>query len=590
MEERKDGMQMSRGQLDELFMGMALDQARQAAEVGEVPIGAVVVHEGVVIARAHNRRELDDDPSAHAEFSAMVEAARVLGRWRLTGCTVYVTLEPCTMCAGLMVNARVDRCVYGARDPKGGALGSLYRLNDDARLNHRFAVTAGVRADECASMLRSFFTGLRAESGGAALSDATLDAHAASCSCDAFLTESDRLTAEQGGAPAPRVLLAIDSFKGSATSAQVEEWVAEGVRRAAPMARVTRLPVADGGEGTVDAVREARGGELVGATVRNPFGARVGARYLLMPNGRALIESASAAGIGFSRCTHEDALCASTYGVGELVSDAVERGARTVYVCLGGSATNDGGAGFLRALGAWITDAAGEEIESGLAGLRAVDRVDLSEVFGLLAGVKLVALTDVRSPLVGRRGAVQVFGGQKGLGSDAMDECDRWMVRYARALDAARSERPNAEEAKGRAFRNVAGVPGAGAAGGLGAALLACGAELVSGADAVLDLIGFDEALRMSDLVVTGEGMVDGQTAEGKLPCAVARRARAARVPVVAVAGGRADNLDAVYRAGIDAVVAGPRVPMPLEEAMEPDAARMNLVAAGETVMRTFLL
>lgn len=154
---------MSLGGLDERFMREALVEAHAAAAEGEVPIGAVVVYEGEIIARAHNRRELDEDPSAHAEFSAMVAAARALGRWRLTGCTVYVTLEPCVMCAGLMVNARVTRCVYGAADPKAGALGSLYQLNADRRLNHAFEVTAGVLSNECAGVLKAFFAELRGE-------------------------------------------------------------------------------------------------------------------------------------------------------------------------------------------------------------------------------------------------------------------------------------------------------------------------------------------------------------------------------------------------------------------------------------------
>ena len=146
---------------DERFMQLALEEARRAAEEGEVPIGAVVVCGGEVVARAHNRRETDADPSAHAEFSAMLEASRALGRWRLTDCTVYVTLEPCLMCAGLMVNARIDRCVYGASDPKGGALGTLYDVSADPRLNHAFAVTPGVLADESAELLCSFFRSRR---------------------------------------------------------------------------------------------------------------------------------------------------------------------------------------------------------------------------------------------------------------------------------------------------------------------------------------------------------------------------------------------------------------------------------------------
>lgn len=146
---------------DERFMRLALEEARRAAAEGEVPIGAVVVLDGAVISSAHNRRELDHDPSAHAEFRAMTEAAQKLGRWRLSGCTVYVTLEPCLMCAGLMVNSRIDRCVYGASDPKGGALGTLYDVSHNPRLNHEFEVVPGVRADEAAEALRSFFRARR---------------------------------------------------------------------------------------------------------------------------------------------------------------------------------------------------------------------------------------------------------------------------------------------------------------------------------------------------------------------------------------------------------------------------------------------
>jgi len=146
---------------DTTFMALALDAARYAGEIGEVPIGAVVVCDGAVVASGHNRRETDHDPAGHAELLAIREAATKLGRWRLTDCTVYVTLEPCPMCAGLMHQARIARCVYAAPDPKAGALGSLYDLHDDERLNHRFDVTSGVLEAESAELLRSFFRRLR---------------------------------------------------------------------------------------------------------------------------------------------------------------------------------------------------------------------------------------------------------------------------------------------------------------------------------------------------------------------------------------------------------------------------------------------
>lgn len=142
---------------DEIWMREALAEARDAAAMGEVPVGAVVVHDGELIARAHNRREADRDPLAHAELLALRRAAQHLGRWRLTGCTLYVTLEPCAMCAGALVNARIDRLVYAARDPKAGSAGSLYDIPRDARLNHRMVVDTGIGERESAELLRDFF-------------------------------------------------------------------------------------------------------------------------------------------------------------------------------------------------------------------------------------------------------------------------------------------------------------------------------------------------------------------------------------------------------------------------------------------------
>ena len=540
-------------EIDEKFMREALAEARAAAAVGEVPIGAVVVRDGEIVARAHNRRELDQDPSAHAEFAALCAAARSLGRWRLSDCMVYVTLEPCCMCAGLMVNARVGRCVYGASDAKAGALGSLYDLNADSRLNHRFNVTAGVLADECRELLSSYFGGLRGAGGADCGCGADLEAHAAHAAALAGAGEDAGTAVDFGPAcrRPRRVLLAIDSFKGSVSSAQAEAAVAEGVRRVWPDAEVCTLPLADGGEGTLDAIA-ACGGELSTCDVAGPLGDRVSARMLVDgEHESAVIEMAEAAGIGYSPCTESAALAATTYGVGELMLHAVRAGAKTIYIGLGGSATNDGGAGMLQALGA-----------------RVVDDQDCD---------------------------VAVFGGQKGLPADdaeVLRRYDSWMVGYGRLLDAAIIE----VRAQGllrtpegtRTFGSVLGVPGAGAAGGLGAALLALGAELRSGVETVLDLIGFDERMRDVDLVITGEGNMDEQSAAGKAPVGVARRAKRCGKPVIAVVGGRAVNLDAVYEQGIDLVLPICRKPMGLEQAIDPQEATTNLICAGEAAAQSY--
>ena len=584
-------------EIDEKFMREALAEARAAAAVGEVPIGAVVVRSGEIVARAHNRRELDQDPSAHAEFAALCAAARSLGRWRLSDCTVYVTLEPCCMCAGLMVNARVGRCVYGAADAKAGALGSLYDLNADSRLNHRFNVHAGVLADECRDVLSGYFSGLRDTDGAVCGCGADLEAHAAHAAALAGASEDAGTAVDFGPARRRprRVLLAIDSFKGSVSSAQAEEAVAEGVRRVWPDAELNALPLADGGEGTLDAIA-ARGGELSTCEVAGPLGDRVSARMLVDDErDSAVIEMAEAAGIGYSPCTEPAALAATTYGVGELMLRAVRAGAKTIYIGLGGSATNDGGAGMLQALGAHLVDECGCNIAPGLAGLERVANIDLVPALRALNGARIVVLSDVENPLVGRRGALAVFGGQKGLptgDAEALSRCDSWMVGYGRLLDAAIAE----ARAQGllcapegaRTFGSVLGVPGAGAAGGLGAALLALGAELRSGVETVLALVGFDERVRDVDLVITGEGNMDEQSAAGKAPVGVARRAKRYGKPVAAVVGGRADNLDAVYEQGIDLVLPICRKPMGLEDALGMQEAVANLACAGEGAARAY--
>lgn len=596
---------------DERFMREALVEACAAAAVGEVPIGAVVVHEGRVIARAHNRRELNEDPSAHAEFAAMMEASRVLGRWRLTGCTVYVTLEPCLMCAGLMVNARIDRCVYGAADPKGGAVGTLYDVSRDARLNHAFEVSSGVLSGECAAVLSAFFRGLRGRPGGGsgaagapgAMEPAAAHAPVRPRPVASHASARQQLVLNRG------VVLAIDSFKGSASSEEVEAWLAEGMRAAVPELDIIEIPMADGGEGTMEAFRAVLGGEVRRVAVSGPFGGMRDAAYLAVcADGNdlerpgaplAVIEMAQAAGIAASPCTNDSALAATTRGVGELLLAAVAAGARTVYVGLGGSATTDGGAGMLQALGARLLDGAGNEVGPGLAGLRDVASIDLSPALDALAGVKIRVLSDVRSPLVGARGAVRVFGPQKGLGTglgqeereELLSACDRSMAVYAGRLTAARDALDGTRlqvAAPGARPKSLGGVPGAGAAGGLGAAFLALGAELTSGVDALLDLVEFDELARGARAVVTGEGSIDAQTAEGKVPAGVARRAKRVRadLPVYAVCGSRAADLGSAYAAGIDAVLPIGKGPQSLEEAIEPRNARENLIATGETLAR----
>jgi tRNA(adenine34) deaminase len=146
---------------DEFYMGKALEEAKTAYAVGEIPIGAVIVYKKKAIARAYNLRESLPCATAHAELLAIEKACRILGRWRLTGCTLYVTVEPCPMCAGAIINSRLDRLVYGCDDPKAGAVHSLFHITDNPALNHQVDITAGIRSEECAQLMRDFFRSRR---------------------------------------------------------------------------------------------------------------------------------------------------------------------------------------------------------------------------------------------------------------------------------------------------------------------------------------------------------------------------------------------------------------------------------------------
>jgi tRNA(adenine34) deaminase len=158
MEKLCPGLQEAWLRTDEDFIREAVKEAEKAVEYGEVPVGAIIVYEGRIVARAFNRRETSGDPTAHAEILALREAAKLRQHWRLSGMTLYCTLEPCAMCAGAMVQARIMRLVYGAKDPKAGAAGSLLNLVQDERMNHRLEVTAGILAEDCGNLLKRFFS------------------------------------------------------------------------------------------------------------------------------------------------------------------------------------------------------------------------------------------------------------------------------------------------------------------------------------------------------------------------------------------------------------------------------------------------
>lgn len=322
------------------------------------------------------------------------------------------------------------------------------------------------------------------------------------------------------------IICAPDSFKESMTAAAAARAMERGIRLVLPEAQVVRTPMADGGEGTCATLADALGGTMVDVPCTDALGRPVRGSIAHIPARElAVIEAASACGIELIEAERRDARLTSTRGVGDLVRAALDLGARTLLIGLGGSATNDAGTGLLAALGARFLDAEGVELPDGGAALIRLESVDQSGIDPRLAHVAIRVACDVDNPLTGPRGASAVFGPQKGADSDTVALLDAALARWADVV----------EPAVGRSVRDV---PGAGAAGGLGAALLAFGrTTLESGADLVMDAVGLDEHLATADLILTGEGRFDAQSAAGKVPVKVAERAAAAGVPAIVFAG-----------------------------------------------------
>lgn len=323
-----------------------------------------------------------------------------------------------------------------------------------------------------------------------------------------------------------KIVIAPDSFKGSLTNAQAAKALCRAVREVYPSAETVVLPISDGGEGAAEVLASALPGKMYQRIVRGPYGRSVEASYFLSDAGLGVVELAQAAGLTLTEPQERFPLNATTFGVGELLLDALKNGAKQLCLTLGGSATNDGGAGIAQALGILLLDAAGKEIEPTCAGLSRLQSVDASKQNSALSKVPLSIACDVKNPLCGPEGASYIYGPQKGADFETAKEMDGILCRYEKLLSAAAGK------------RGLGQLPGSGAAGGAALPLLAFyEARLLSGVDMVLDALKFEEHLKGAALVLTGEGKIDSQTKYGKAIHGVITRARKAKVPVAAFAG-----------------------------------------------------
>lgn len=372
------------------------------------------------------------------------------------------------------------------------------------------------------------------------------------------------------------IIIAPDSFKGSLSAVAVADAIEQGIRAVAPDAELVRVPLADGGEGTAQALVDATGGRMIQERVLGPLREPVEAFFgVLGDDTTGVVEMAAASGLALVPPERRDPRISTTYGTGQLIAAAMKHGCKKVIVAVGGSATNDGGAGMAQALGASLTDANGAQIGPGAAELLRLAKIDASHLDPAVEQVEFYIATDVSNPLIGPEGASTVYGPQKGATPEMIPELEAALTHYAQII---------ARDLK----REVADRPGAGAAGGLGAGLMAfVGAQPRMGIAVVLEAVDFESYLEAADLVITGEGKIDPQTAYGKTLSGVGRLARRHGVPVVALAGIVAEEGDRLAEMGIDAAVS--IVPGPMTEQQAMARAGLLVQAAAERVMRLIL-
>ncbi|AEM21021.1 glycerate kinase [Brachyspira intermedia PWS/A] len=355
-----------------------------------------------------------------------------------------------------------------------------------------------------------------------------------------------------------KIIIIPDSFKGSASSLEVCNYIEKGVLKVIKDADIIKIPVADGGEGTVESILYAAGGNIKKINVKNPEGKIIEAKYGIINKDKAVIEMAEASGLTLVDDKTRNPLKYSTYGTGEFIKDALNNNIKEILIGIGGSATNDCGIGMANALGYKFLDKDNNELEAIAENMIKVADIDDSNVDKRIFDIKITAACDVKNPLYGKNGATAVYGKQKGVTEESFDILDDGLKNIAKII-------------KEKFGKEIDYMEGAGAAGGLGGGLVAfCNAKLKRGIDAVLDIIDFESKIKDASLIITGEGAIDGQTKEGKVPVGVAKRA--GNIPVIAIVGQIKEGAEIVYDLGIKSIMPLCTKAMTIEESISNTA------------------
>lgn len=369
-----------------------------------------------------------------------------------------------------------------------------------------------------------------------------------------------------------KFLLIPDSFKGTMTSEEICSIMEKAILENYSDATVISIPVADGGEGSVAAFLKAVGGEKITVTVKDPYFEDMEAFYGIINNGNtAVIEMAACAGLPLVE-NNPNPCITTTYGVGQLMEHAIQRGCRKIIMGLGGSCTNDAGTGAAAALGIVFTDSNGKSFVPVGGTLKDIAHIDTSKLLPFLKDIELITMCDIDNPLYGENGAAYIFGPQKGATSNMVKELDAGLRHLDQVIQADLS-------------LSLGDLKGAGAAGGMGCGMVAFfGTSLQMGIETVLDAVKFDELLKDTDYVLSGEGKIDTQSIRGKVVIGIANRTKKAHVPLIAIVGDIGDGIEEAYEKGVSGIFSINRVAVEYKDAKK--RAKQDLYLTVDNLMR----
>ncbi len=373
------------------------------------------------------------------------------------------------------------------------------------------------------------------------------------------------------------ILIAPDSFKESLSATEVCRFIESGIKKALFNTNITSVPLSDGGEGFVQSIIDATNGRLIKVKAHDPLMRSIDAEYgILGDNETAIIEMTKISGLELLSLKERDPWITTTYGTGELIRDALNKDCKKLIIGIGGSATNDGGAGMIEALGGKLLTIGGKQIDKGGGALQQLATIDLANLDKRLSACQVLVACDVINPLLGKNGASFVFARQKGANSEMIKLLEENISHYENIIQQETG-------------KDISDVPGAGAAGGLGAGLMAfLDAELKPGFDIIKNIVNLDEYIKQADLVFTAEGKVDFQTQFGKTPFGVAQVAKKYNKPVICLAGSIGEGAEVLYNRGISSIFSIINKPMSLDEAIANTS--LLLEETAEQVMRLYLI